>query len=567
MFSLRKLGRFGRTYRHLHRYNRILQVLLKYGFNDLINRLHIDQYFESGWQRLKGNRSEEQGPERLSRPERLRLAFEELGPTFIKLGQLLSSRPDLMPPAYLEELAHLQDRVPPVPWEEIDAVFQREFGAPAETIFPYFEHEAMAAASIGQVHRARLESGQEVVIKVRRPGIAQLVTVDLEIFSHIASLMEQYLEELRDHSPTTVVDEFAASLSRELDFSIELTNIQRFALQFKDNRNIHVPAVYPELCSSRILVMEQINGIKASDLQLLRANDYDLTLIAERGANLVMEQIFQHGFFHADPHPGNLFILPDNVICFIDFGQMGRLSRQDKEDFTALVQSLVKKNEQEMVSGVLRTTIQLQEVNRERLERDLVLFTDRYLYQPLDKLEAAKIFQDLLSLVTRHRLSFKPSLYLMMKALSTLEGVGMMLDPKLKLFSLAKPFMRQLQQERMRPKRLLEDAADFGNNYLQLLRVLPDEVQNFFRQLLSGHLRIGFEHRGIEPLQLTLERISNRIAYAIVLAALIVGSSLIVLSGIPPRWHNVPVIGLFGFVLAACMGFALLISIIRHSKM
>ncbi len=566
MFSLRNLGAFGRTYRHLQRYNRILQVLLRYGFSDLINRLHIDQYLESGWQRLKGNQPEER-VERLSRPERLRLAFEELGPTFIKLGQLLSSRPDLLPPAYLEELARLQDNVPPVPWEEIDAVFRREYGVSAETVFPEFRHEAMAAASIGQVHRARLESGQEVVVKVRRPGIAQLIGVDLEIFAHIAVLMEQYLEELRGHSPSAVVDEFAASLNRELDFSIELANIQHFALQFKGKRTLRVPEVYPELSTSHILVMEYIDGIKASDVAQLRAKGYNLPLIAERGANLVMEQIFQHGFFHADPHPGNLFILPDNVICFIDFGQMGRLSRQDREDFTALVLSLVRKNEQELVNSVLKTTIQLQEVNRERLERDLVFFRDRYLYQPLHKLEAAKVFQDLLTLVTRHRLSFKPSLYLMMKALSTLEGVGLMLDPKLELFSLAKPFMQRLQFERMQPRRLLEDAAGLGVSYLRLLRALPVELQTLLQQLQNGQLRIGFEHRGLKPLEQTLERVSNRIAYAIVLAALIVGSSLIVLSGIPPRWHNVPVIGLFGFLLAACMGFALLLSILRRRKM
>ncbi len=566
MFSLRKLGVFGRTYRHLQRYNRILQVLLKYGFSDLVGRLHIDQYLESGWQRLGGTLPEE-NLARLSRPERLRLAFEELGPTFIKLGQVLSSRPDLLPPAYMTELARLQDEIPPVPWTEIDGVFQRECGVAAESLFPEFEHESMAAASIGQVHRARMANGQRVVVKVRRPGIAQLVAVDLEIFSHIASLMEQYLEELRGHSPSTVVEEFAESLHRELDFSVELANIQRFARQFRGNPQIHVPAVFPELCSSRILVMEYIEGIKASDTARLQAEGYDLSLVARRGANLVMEQIFRHGFFHADPHPGNLFILPGNVVCFIDFGQMGRLSRRDQEDFTALVMSLIRKDEHEMVSGVLRTTLQQGEVNRERLERDLLFLVDRYLYQPLDKLEAAKIFQDLLALVTRHHLSFKPSLYLMMKALSTLEGVGMMLDPRLQLFTLARPFMRRLQLERVQPRRLAEDAASLGLGYYRLLRVLPDDLRHILRQLQSGQLKLGFEHQGIAPLQQTLERITNRLAFAIVLAALIVGSSLIVLSGIPPRWHNVPVIGLFGFLLAACMGFGLLISMIRHRRM
>ena len=566
MFSLRKLGAFGRTYRHLQRYNRILQVLLKYGFSDLIGRLHIDQYLESSWQRL-GGALPEATLARLSRPERLRLAFEELGPTFIKLGQLLSSRPDLLPPAYIQELARLQDKIPPVPWAEIDAVFMRECGAPAETLFPEFEHEAMAAASIGQVHRARLADGSRVVVKVRRPGIARLINVDLEIFSHIASLMEQYLEELRGHSPTTVVEEFAESLNRELDFTLELANVQRFAQQFKGNPDIHVPEVYPELSSSCILVMEYIEGIKSSDVARLEAEGYDLELLARRGANLVMEQIFSHGFFHADPHPGNIFILPGNVVCFIDFGQMGRLSRRDQDDFTALVTSLVKRDEHEIAGGVLRTTIQLGEVDRDRLECDLVFFMDRYLYQPLEKLEAARIFQDLLTLVNRHHLSFKPSLYLMIKALCTLEGVGMMLDPHLRLFALAQPFMQRLQLERMKPGRLMEEAASLGLSYFRLLRALPDDLRSVLVQLQSGQLNIGFEHRGIMPLQVTLERITNRLVFAIVLAALIVGSSLIVLSGIPPRWHNVPVIGLFGFVLAACMGFCLLIAILKHKKM
>ena len=287
MFSLRKLGAFGRTYRHLQRYNRILQVLLKYGFSDLIDRLHIDEYLESGRRHLWGrpedarkHEGEGESLSRLTRPARLRLAFEELGPTFIKLGQLLSSRPDLLPPAYLTELARLQDKIPPEPREAIDAVFLREYGRPADEVFRDFEHEPLAAASIGQAHRARLEDGRPVVVKVRRPGIAQVVEVDLEIFAHIAGLMEEYLEELRDFSPTAVVEEFAAGLQRELDFGIELANIQRFARQFEGEREIHVPEVHPELCTSRILVMERIRGIKASDTARLKAEGYDLPLIA-----------------------------------------------------------------------------------------------------------------------------------------------------------------------------------------------------------------------------------------------------------------------------------------------
>ena len=379
--------------------------------------------------------------------------------------------------------------------------------------------------------------------------------------------MEQYLEEVQGHRPTAIVQEFARSLSREIDFAVELANVQRFARQFKNNTAIHVPLVYPELSTPRVLVMEYVLGIKASMAGQLREQGYDLPLIAERGATLVMEQIFVHGFFHADPHPGNLFILPDNVVCFIDFGQMGRLSRKDREDFTDLVLDLVAGDERTVVEGVLKVTVQLGEVDRESLARDLGGLVDLYLYRPLGELEAGRILQDLLDLVTRHKLTFKPAFYQMMKALSTVEGVGLMLDPKLELIRLARPFMRRIRLERMRPARLAEEIARTGSGYLQLLRELPEELRTILRQLRGGRMRIEFEHRGLQALGAALDRVSNRIAFAIVLAALIVGSSLIVLSDIPPHWHDIPVIGLLGFLVAGIMGFWLLLSIIRHGRM
>ena len=565
MFSIKKLGAIGRTYRHLNRYQRILRVLFKYGFNDLVDRLHIDQYLESGLQMI--NRKPREQIARLSRPERLRLVFEELGPTFIKLGQLLSTRPDLIPAEYLDELARLQDEVPPFSLAEVHAIFREELGRSPDEVFHYFDAEPLAAASIGQVHRARLDSGAEVVVKVQRPDIENVIAVDLEILAHLAGLMEQYLEEVQGHRPTAIVQEFARSLSREIDFAVELANVQRFARQFKNNTAIHVPLVYPELSTPRVLVMEYVLGIKASMAGQLREQGYDLPLIAERGATLVMEQIFVHGFFHADPHPGNLFILPDNVVCFIDFGQMGRLSRKDREDFTDLVLDLVAGDERTVVEGVLKVTVQLGEVDRESLARDLGGLVDLYLYRPLGELEAGRILQDLLDLVTRHKLTFKPAFYQMMKALSTVEGVGLMLDPKLELIRLARPFMRRIRLERMRPARLAEEIARTGSGYLQLLRELPEELRTILRQLRGGRMRLEFEHRGLQALGAALDRVSNRIAFAIVLAALIVGSSLIVLSDIPPHWHDIPVIGLLGFLVAGIMGFWLLLSIIRHGRM
>ena len=565
MFSIRKLGAIGRTYRHLNRYHRILRVLFKYGFDDLIERLHIDQYLESGLQMI--NRKPRSQVQRLSRPERLRMAMEELGPTFVKLGQLLSTRPDFIPPDYLTELAKLQDNVPAFSYQEVVDIFAEEFGKTPEDVFAHFDQQPLAAASIGQVHRARLEDGTEVVLKVQRPGIENTIAVDLEILAHIAGLMEEHLEEVQGHRPTAIVHEFARSLSREIDFSIELTNIQRFARQFEGNEDIHVPLVYPQLSSERVLVLEYVDGIKASDLESLRRKGRDLKLIAERGANLVMEQIFVHGFFHADPHPGNILVLPQDVICFIDFGQMGRLNLKDREEFTDLVLNLVGGNERKVTKGVLKLTIQYGEVDRDGLARDLGELMDQYLYKPLKELAAGKILQDLLDLVTRHGLSLRPNLYLMMKALSTVEGVGLQLDPDMELISLARPFMQKIKTGRIKPKRLAEEMGETGSEYLSLIRELPGELRTILKQLRDGRMKLEFEHRGLHALGLALDRISNRISFAIVLAAQIIGSSLIILSDIPPKWNGIPVVGMAGFLIAGIMGFWLLLSIIRHGRM
>jgi ubiquinone biosynthesis protein len=274
-----------------------------------------------------------------------------------------------------------------------------------------------------------------------------------------------------------------------------------------------------------------------------------------------------HGFFHADPHPGNILVMEEDVICFIDFGQMGRLSLKDREDFVDLVLNIVGGNELKVASAVLKITIQQGELDLDDLALDVGEFMDRYLYMSLGELQAGKILQDLLELVSRHQLSLKPNLYLMLKALTTVEGVGLMLDPELELIELASPFMKKIKLGRVNPRRLAEEAGETGSQYLSLIRDLPEEARSILTQLRKGKMKLEFEHRGLETLRRSLDRVSNRVAFAIVLAAQIIGSSLIVLAGIPPKWYGIPLIGLAGFLVAGIMGFWLLVSIIRHGRM
>ncbi|MCK4789299.1 MAG: AarF/ABC1/UbiB kinase family protein [Desulfobacteraceae bacterium] len=563
--SIRKIGVISRTYRHLDRYQQILRVFFKYGFQDFVEGLKIEQYIEIGLQLI--SRKHREQTEKFTRAERIRMALEELGPTFIKLGQILSTRPDLIPLEYVQELSKLQDNVPPFSYEEVREIVKAETGKVPEDLFQHFEKAPLAAGSIGQVHRALLRNGEEVVVKAQRPGIREIIEVDTEIMLHLAFLMESHLEEIEVQQPTKVVEEFARTIEKEIDYLTEASHIDRFAGLFLSDETIYVPKVFHELSTERILTMEYIDGIKASEIDLLRQKSYDLQLLAERGALLILKQVFVHGFFHADPHPGNIFFLPNNIVCYLDFGMMGRVSNKDQENFTDLIMAVVERDERKAGDALLKITNFQKEPDRRELNRDLAEFMDRHLYQSLQHLEVGKLLQQLLEIVTRYGIQLKPEFFLLMKALSAVESVGLMLDPEFEIVKHAEPFIRRIQASRLSPKRIAGDAIETGAELLGLLKETPGEVRAIFKQAREGKIKIEFVHKGLEEMFFTHDRISNRIAFAIVLASLIVASSLIVLADIPPKWNEIPIIGLTGFVVAAIMGFWLLVSILRHGKM
>ena len=565
MLSIRKIGIVGRTYRHLNRYREILSVLFKYGFGDIVEILKIEQYIEIGLQMISKKRRDQ--IEKLSRAERVRMGVEELGPTFIKLGQILSTRPDLIPLEYSRELSKLQDHVPAFSYEEVKTIIKEELGRLPEELFAHFESEPLAAASIGQVHRARLEDGEEVVVKVQRPGIRKTIEVDLEILLHLASLMERHVEEMVVQRPTRIVEEFARSLEKEIDYTIEAYHTERFSRQFMGEHTVYVPKVFKEFNSSRVLTIEYMDGIKVSNTDMLKQKGCDLHTIAVNGADLIMKQIFVHGFFHADPHPGNIFILPNNVICFLDFGMMGRIRQDEREDFTDFVTHLGGRNERKIAESVLRLSLYDVEPDREKLERDLMDLLEQQVYGHRNKLEMGKLFQRLIEMVSTHGLTIKPDLYLMMKSLGTIEGIAKMLEPAFDILKQAEPFVRQIQQDRMDPRRIAGDMLEIGTELIQLGREIPGEVRSILKQAREGRIKIEFGHSGLEPLINAHNRTTNRLVFAIVLAALTVGSSLVVLSGIPPKWHDIPLVGLAGFILAGVIGFSLLVSILRRRKM
>ncbi|MBW2027577.1 MAG: AarF/ABC1/UbiB kinase family protein [Deltaproteobacteria bacterium] len=562
---IRKIGIIGRTYRHVQRYRQILAVLFRYGFGDLVDTLKIEQYIEVGLQMISRKRREK--IESLTRAERVRMALEELGPTFVKMGQFLSTRPDLLPVEFIKELEKLQDHVPPVEFPEVEKIIETELGAPLRDTFMGFSETPLASASIGQVHRATLMDGDEVIVKVQRPHVRKTIEVDLEIMLHIATLTERHLKAAEVHRPTRLVEEFARTIEKELDYTFEAAHVERFAMQFMGDRTIYVPKIYRETTTRCVLTMEYVRGVKASDIEKLQQEGLDTREIARRGFDLILKQIFVHGFFHADPHPGNIFVLPNNVICYLDFGMMGRISRKSRENFADLVMSIVRRDEVKATDAFLRLTTRTDEPDRDRLERDVADFIDRHFYRPLKDLDLMKILHQLMEIASRYKLIIPPDLFLMIKALGNAEGLGRKLDPNFDATSQAAPVIKSVQMQRLHPRRIGTDLVDSGIDFLHLLMEIPGEVRDILRQARLGRVKLEFEHRGLEPMLSTHDRISNRLAFAIVLAALIIGSSLIVLSGIPPKWHEIPLIGLAGFLIAGIMGFWLLVTILRRGRM
>jgi len=565
MLSIRKIGVIGRTYRNLNRYRQILGVLIKYGFGDLVDTLHIDQYIEIGLQMISKKRREH--VERSSRAERVRMAFEELGPTYIKLGQILSTRPDLVPVDFVKELAKLQDEVPPFPFKEAKSILEFELGQPIENIFEFLEETPLASASIGQVHKARFKDGEEVAIKVQRPGIRRLINVDLEIMLHMATLAERHIEEISLHQPVKIVEEFAKTLEKELDYTIEATSMERVASQFLQDSTVYIPKVFRETTTDRILTTELVQGIKVSKLDLLDQQGYDRKIITYRGARICLSQIFDHGFFHADPHPGNIFVLPNNVICLLDFGMVGTIDRNTREDFVELVDSIVRQDETRTARCLLRITSWEEEPNLRDFEKDVADFMGQHLYKPLKEIELGKLLQQLLELAARHRLRIYPDIFLMMKALSTVEGVACMLDPDFDMIHHAEPFIKKVKLDRFSPKRLESDFLSLASQMFTFLKDFPKDVLEITRLIRQRKLSFSHELQGLDRMLSTHDQISNRISFSIIIAALIIGSALIVISKTPPLFYGISLIGIIGFLAAAVMGVWLLVAILKKGRL
>lgn len=559
------IRRIGRGYRHVGRYRQIASVLLRHGLGYFMTRPGRRRRLGFARRFLAAGPPEAPVPA-ATRWQRLRMILEELGPSFVKLGQVASTRPDMIPQEACEELGRLQDSVPPFPIDQVRRIIEAELGKPVEVLFAEFDEVPVASASIAQVHRGVLRDGQVVAVKVQRPGIRRTIEVDLDIMFHLAGQVEKHFRGMEVLDPVGLVREFSRVIRRELDFHTESANIDRFARIFENDRTIHVPRVFRDLSTGKVLVMQFVDGIKVSDLEALAAANVDLEVIADRGTELILRQIFEYGFFHADPHPGNVLVLPDGVICLLDYGMMGTLTKRDRECLARLVAGIAGRDERQMTRALIDFSPAEGPQVAESLEADVADFVEQHLYRPLKDIHVGALFRQFVGLLTRHKLKLPPAFYLLSKALAAAEGNGRRLSPNFNLVGHLEPFARKLMRERLSPRALARDLFSASVDLEALLRDFPGDVKEILNQIKRGRIRIQFEHKGLEPMLRTHDRISNRVVYGIVVSSLVVGSSLIVLSGVPPKWHEIPIIGIVGFLCAGVMGFWLLVSILRHER-
>ena len=546
----------------LRRLREITTVLVKYGFPDVVARLHLEGTVALGRRLRFWRRREPWG----TRAERLRLAFEELGPTFVKFGQAVSTRADLLPEELVIELSRLQDEVPPLPPGTSVAAIEAELGRPIDVLFARFEHEPIAAASIAQVHRATLHDGSEVAVKVRRPGIEATIERDLAILGQLAWLAERYLPDSQLYQPAGLVAEFARSIRAELDLAREGRTIDRFAKNFAGDCTVRLPRVHWDQTARGVLTLEFITGRKVLDVARQPAG-YDLPLIARRGSELILKQILRHGLFHADPHPANVFVLPGNVIALIDFGNVGRIDPPLRHALAGLVHAIVREDPASVTDAILAIGRPLQPLDREQLRRDVHDLLDAYPAAMLRHLSIGGLLHDALSVMQRHRLKFPVDLMLLARAFVTTEGVGRQLDPSFQMIEHARPLVVEILRDRFSPSAVAAGLGELGRELSEAMQSVPRDLVQIVEKARDDRLQIQFVHRNLETFVQEMDRSSNRLSFAVVIAALIVGSSLIVQRGAGPQLLGMPALGLVGFVAAGLFGLWLAVGILRSGRL
>ncbi len=549
--------------RDLPRLHEISLVLIRYGWGDVVRLLGIAHLLERAGRLL--HRQASLDVAHLDLPVRIRLALTDLGPTFVKLGQILATRVDVFPPSWIAEFERLHSHVPPVPFEKLRPGLEAVWGKRVQEVFESFETEPFAAASIAQVHRARLHDGTPVVVKVRRPDIVEKIAADLRILVHLARLLEMEIPDSRRYHPVQIVGQLRRSLDRELDLVKEARNLDVFGRSFIQDDTVCIPRVFWEFCGEIVNVQEELEGIPGNQLTRAVEEGYDLSLLAARGADAVLKMILIDGYFHADPHPGNVIFMPGNRVGLIDFGMVGRVTDPRREQLIDFLEALIKKNEVAMLN-VLAQWAGDAEIDESHLAYDLSELMFGYDNLALKDIRVGPLLIDITAVMRDNNLALPPDMTLLFKAVITLEGLGFQLDPDFHMVDHMAPFVQRVLEARYSPQALARRARLGLREMAEVVIGLPRDVARLFRQMRRGRVRIDLDLKRLDHFGLQLNQAANRLTMGVLTASLVVGSSIIMTVRGGPELFGLPLLGLLGFVVAFFNSLWILFAIWRSGK-
>lgn len=558
---------FNQTFKNIKRIREVIQVLIQYGFEDIVSSTPL-QTLVPAKMRLLWSRQNKSVLD-YSRWERVRLATEELGPTFVKLAQILSNRPDVLPEILIAELQKLQSEVPPFEFDLAKAIIETESGQPIEDLFEYIDEVPIGSASIGQVYKAKLYTGEEVVIKVQRPDVKETIEADLVIIKEIVRLTENYLKKQGVLNPNDIVVTFEKTIRKELDYLHEARSIEQFRSLYQSNPNLYIPRPYKNLSTSHILVLEYISGCKITDVTQQAAWGIDPRDTAEKVMDIYLTQFFEYGVFHADPHPGNVLVRKDGIICLLDFGMVGRLRPNDKYAFAGIFLSMARKDARSMALNLKRLAIDGEISNFGAFEYDLNELIEDYASLGIGEMSVTDFTADFQAIIYNYRLSIPPSVFLILRALVILEGIGKVIHPQFNTFEFVKPYGKKIAREQYSWENIGQEIYYSVLDLYTFATSFPIELKYILQKIRKGQLSIQVEHQGYRPLLQTLNFNGFRFTMALIITGLLISSSIIMTAPLAEHLATsggIPYLSMAGFLLAGFLGVILLIATLRGPR-
>ena len=550
--------------KEIQRYITLFNVLAKYGFEDVLVHSGIAKVIPKSY---LGGHPDAKKNLSFSTYAHIRMVLEELGPTYVKLGQIFSNREDMLPPELTKELEKLQDHVPQLKNFDVQKTVETELNMATSECFLSIDPDPLAAASLAQVHRAKLLNGEDVVLKIQRPNIEEVIESDLLIMKQVAKALEKHSAQAQAFQPVRIIASFEQSIHEELQFSREMDNTEKFAKNFEDNEMIHVPKVYRQFSTNRIICMEYIDGIKVSETDQLRAANIDPSAVAKVGVDLYLTQVLEHGFFHADPHPGNIFVLPHTgQICFLDFGMMGTIMPNDKEALGELLLYFLRKNVKKIINLLEKIAVKTDIPDHKKLEQDLYELIESVSNTAIQNIKLGAILNQFKTVLYENKIVLPHYVYMLIRGLIIIEGVGRKLDPTFNMTNNLEPYTSAIVRRRFSLKRLFKKNLSRFQDINDLVDTLPDDINAILKKIKDGKLVVVHEHKGLNEFQNAMSKSVNRLVFAVIIAALSIGSSILVMAQMPPLVNGIPLLGAVGFVVSAILGFYIVISIFRNDR-